>query len=207
MGEEVEWPIWLNVSRETKTQFELLADMVAHWSKRINLVSRSSSATFWERHIFDSAQIYALKPDHCKRWLDLGSGAGFPGLVVAIMAIKSDPEISVTLVESDKRKAVFLREAARQLDLRVHVLDSRIESLPPLEADILSARALAPLSKLCGFANRHLRDGGIALFPKGQSHHGEIVSARKEWDFSLTIHTSMTDSSSVILEMEALKHV
>jgi len=123
------------------------------------------------------------------------------------MARKSDPEISVTLVESDKRKAVFLREAARQLDLRVHVLDSRIESIPPLEADILSARALAPLSKLCGFANRHLRDGGIALFPKGQSHYGEIVSARQEWDFSLTIHTSMTDSSSVILEMEALKHV
>lgn len=207
MAENVDEPHWLNVSRETLRRLEQLAGLVVQWSAKINLVSKASGQDLWKRHILDSAQVYSLKPDCSAHWLDIGSGGGFPGLVVAVLADENCPDLKVTLVESDQRKAVFLREAARQLGLSANIIRARIEDLQPLDADILSARALAPLPILCSYADIHLNKTGVALFQKGQNHVAEVLEARRNWTFTLTTHASRTDPAAVILEMKDLEHV
>jgi 16S rRNA (guanine527-N7)-methyltransferase len=197
----------LAVSRETVDRLLALQSMLTKWNPAINLVSKASLPDAWTRHILDSVQIYALAPRAGDRWVDLGSGGGFPGLVVAILAQEQDPERTVTLVEADQRKATFLRQAAHTLGTPITVLDQRIEELDPLNADVLSARALAPLTKLCAFAVRHMRADGIALFQKGANYRAEIDAAMAEWTFNLTVHPSETDSSAVTLALKAIVHV
>ncbi|MCC6863223.1 MAG: class I SAM-dependent methyltransferase, partial [Rhodobacteraceae bacterium] len=140
-------------------------------------------------------------------WVDLGSGGGFPGLVIAILSRELCPAAKVTLVEADLRKATFLREAIRFLDLTACVITERIEHLSQMNADILSARALAPFNLLCGFADRHLAEGGFALFPKGAGWRSEVEIARKHWNFNLEVCLSKTDSSAVVLKVRGLRHV
>lgn len=200
-------PDWLNVSRETAS---LLADFVAlveKWNPAINLVSKSSIARIWERHLYDSAQIFLHAPKDARHWVDLGSGAGFPGLVVAILAREATPDLRVTLVEADQRKSTFLSQAVRQLGLKVAVLTQRIEAIPPQGADILSARALAPLTDLCHHAHRHLAPNGVALFPKGQQAEDEILHARRVWAFDLIRYPSKTDAGASILAVKNVAHV
>lgn len=197
----------LGVSRETVDRLHALEALLKKWNPAINLVAKSTVADAWDRHILDSAQLYALAPGRVGHWADLGSGGGFPGLVIASLAHELDPDRRITLVESDQRKSTFLREAARQLGLTVTVLADRIESVPSLGADVLSARALAPLPALCGFALRHLSDGGVALFPKGATHQQELAEASRNWQFDVTIHPSETDPASVVLELKAISHV
>lgn len=200
-------PDWLDVSRETSEKLSAFCALVARWTPAINLVAKSTAADMWNRHLLDSAQIFSLLPPDATHWADLGSGGGFPGLVVAILAEQTAPALSVTLVESDRRKSVFLTEAARTLALRVKVVTQRIEDVPPLMADVLSARALAPLPVLCGYAARHLAQGGKAIFQKGAAHAEEIAEARKSWSFDLQVHPSKTDAFAVVLEMKAIGHV
>lgn len=197
----------LNVSRETSERLETYAALLVKWNPAINLVSKSSLADLQTRHFADSAQLFALCPTTARHWVDLGSGGGFPGLVVAILAADVLPDLSVTLVESDARKAAFLATVVRETGILTKVLAERIESLAPLSADVLSARALAPLPQLLAFAERHLAPAGIALFPKGATHRSEIDESLADWRFDLREHPSKTDPLAVILEIEGVSRV
>lgn len=196
-----------NVSRETSERLATYAALLRKWNPAINLVSKSSLADLQTRHFADSAQLFALCPPEAQHWADLGSGGGFPGLVIAILAAEAMPELKVTLVESDVRKAAFLSTVARETGVRASVVAERIESLPPLAADVLSARALAPLPQLLAFAERHLAPNGRALFPKGATHRAELAESLADWRFDLREHPSKTDAQAVILEIEGVSRV
>lgn len=186
------------VSRETRARLETYADLLRKWSPRINLVSRATLSQLWERHFADSAQLFELAGVSRGRWVDLGSGGGFPGAVVAILAAEVAPELSVTLIESDGRKAAFLRSVSRETGVPFTTLDQRIEEAPPQAADVLSARALAPLTVLLGHAQRHLAPDGIALFPKGARHETELAEARRDWRFAVEQLPSRTEPAAAI---------
>lgn len=196
----------LDVSRETNLRLAALVALLTKWNSTINLVSKESVGQIWTRHILDSAQIFRLG-SKASLWADLGSGGGFPGLVVAVLAAEKAPSMQLVLVESDQRKASFLRQAGQALGLSVGVVAERIENIEPLNADIISARALAPLPQLCGFAGRHLAQDGSAIFLKGRSHADELAKAREGWNFSLESHASITDPSAIVLVLKGIVHV
>ena len=196
-----------DVSRETVEKLLTYQALVEKWNPAINLVARSTLGALWDRHFSDSAQVYRLAPSAARRWADLGSGGGFPGLVVAILAAGEGRDLDVTLVESDQRKAVFLQTVARETGIRVTVRAERAESLPPMNVDVLSARALAPLEKLLTFAERHLAPGGCALFPKGASHESELQDAIKTANFSYETTTSTTDPNAVTYKIWGISRV
>jgi 16S rRNA (guanine527-N7)-methyltransferase len=189
----------LTVSRETFGALKELEALVRKWTPAINLVSKNTVPHLWERHIVDSAQVFQLCPTGAETWVDLGSGGGFPGLVIAALAREALPGLHVTLVEADLRKATFLRQAAQALALSVDVRSQRIESLPPLSADVLSARALAPLSALIGYADVHLKPGGVAIFPKGARYLDELAEARSLWSFDVDTQPSLSEGEAAIL--------
>lgn len=195
----------LRVSRETLEKLKLLESLLTKWNRSINLVARSTIADVWSRHILDSAQLFQLGA--FRHWADLGAGAGFPGLVVSVLAAEKVPEARITLVEIDQRKATFLREASRMLGVPVNVVTERIEVLAPLSADVISARALASLSDLLGYAARHMTRDGRAVFPKGAGWRQEIDDARKRWSFDFEQRPSVTDPAAVILTVKAIEHV
>ena len=192
----------MNVSRETSELLEAYVALIRKWTRKINLVAPSTLETIWDRHIADSAQVYDLAPPEAVTWADFGTGAGLPGLVAAILAKRDRPDLIVTLVESDKRKAIFCRTVVRELGLNAEVVAERIENLPPLMADVVSARALAPLDRLLDLTAPHLAPGGIALFPKGADHQSEVDAARATWHFHLDTPASRTDSRAVILKIK-----
>lgn len=195
----------LSVSRETEQRLQRIQSLLEKWNPAINLVSKATIPSAWQRHILDSAQLYAeMDFDH---WADLGSGGGFPGLVIAALAAEKNPSGTIVLVEVDKRKATFLREAVRMLGLRAEVIAERIENLAPLNVDVLSARALAPLPLLCEYALRHLDPGGTALFLKGAGWRDEVSESQRLWAFDYDVVPSETDPSAVILKVKAIKHV
>ncbi len=205
MSRQLDLPCGPNVSRETVERLELFEELVARWTTKINLISKATSGDIWNRHIVDSAQIYHLAPVGFTHWADFGSGGGFPAVVVAAMAAEFSPDARFTMLESDQRKSVFLRTAIRELGLNAEVISKRIDEVSPLEADVISARALASLGKLLLFADLHLSDGGICIFPKGRGAEDEIVDARQDWRFELRQTQSMTDISAQILTIKELK--
>ena len=209
---------WLNtqkfaqiVSRETisawPTVFSAYAEILAKWQKTINLVGPKTLPEVWTRHFLDSAQLAPLVPAGARTLTDLGSGAGFPGLVLAILL----PQLSVRLVESDARKAAFLAEAARatlgpdQAKARVMILRARAEDLDPAPQDVVTARALAPLERLLGWAAPCLSDGTISLFPKGEDAASELTVAAKGWTMNIVRHSSLTDPRATILELSHVR--
>lgn len=193
-----------DVSRETLDHLEAYAALVRKWNPKINLVSKASLPDLWERHIVDSVQTVRI-PNCNGHWVDLGSGGGFPGIVAAILGIGQ--EAHFTLVESDQRKSAFLRTVIRELKLNAKVETARIEEIASLEADILSARALSDLDQLLGFAERHLKPGGSALFPKGAKWREEVAQAKRNWAFTLTPIPSKTDPEAAILKIEDIERV
>jgi 16S rRNA (guanine527-N7)-methyltransferase len=196
-----------DVSRETSERFEHFADLVRKWNPWINLVAKSTLDELHVRHIADSAQIYALSPK-AEHWVDLGSGAGFPGLICAILADEQGVKTRFTLVESDRRKATFLRTAVRELGLTTtRIVADRVESVQPLGADVLSARALADLDALLAYAKPHLKPSGVALFPKGARWKDEVDAARQRWSFRLDHYSSRTHPEAVILKIGEVSHV
>jgi len=197
----------VDVSRETLDRLIAYEALLRKWNAAINLVSPQTLSQVWTRHFLDSAQIFALGPETARHWADLGSGGGFPGLVIAVLAAEKRPDLAVTLVESDRRKSAFLMTAARELCVSVTVKSERIEVLAPLQADILSARALAPLTDLLGFAERHLAPGGTCLFPKGARWREELAQACERWSFHHNPHPSETESEAVILQIDGVKRV
>lgn len=197
----------IDVSRETLDRLELYAELLEKWNPTINLVSKATINEIWTRHFLDSAQLCDLVTREIHHWADLGAGGGFPGLVVAVLLKERSPETKMTLVESDKRKATFLRTAVRELAVNTDVVSERIEGLTPLNADVLSARALAPLVKLCEFAERHLAPSGVALFPKGANHAEELKEALASWTFKSQEFPSKTNLNAVILKLGDIARV
>lgn len=204
--EEAKAALAARVSRETLDRLETFAQALVKWQKAINLVSPTTLPQLWLRHILDSAQVFDQVPEAATRWIDFGSGGGFPGLVCAAIAAEKRPDLKITLVESDARKGAFLREAARQMGVNVEVLTRRIEDVSPSNSDIVSARALAPLNTLCAYALPHLSPGGICLFQKGARHAEELETARQDWQMDVTTIPSVTDLDAVLLKVENLRH-
>ncbi|AJE44927.1 16S rRNA (guanine(527)-N(7))-methyltransferase RsmG [Celeribacter indicus] len=197
----------MDVSRETLEQLEQYHRLLRKWTPAINLVAKSTMEDVWDRHFVDSAQVFGLVPRHEALWVDLGSGGGFPGLVCAVLARELSPETRFVLVESDMRKATFLRTVARELALEAEVICDRVEKVPPLGAEILSARALAPLPKLLDYAARHLGPAGIAVFLKGESFREEICKAQDDWRFAYEEIRSQTDEAAMILRIGDIERV
>lgn len=203
MSDDENW----NVSRETLERLKTYEALLKQWNPKINLVSRATLDDAWGRHFQDSIQIERLIPQQTRSLADLGSGGGFPGLVLAILFAETRPEARVTLIESDQRKCTFLRTVLRETGVSARVLPERIEKVAPLGADVLTARALAPLSQLLGFAERHLRPGGHAFFPKGARFRAEIEEALATWAFSREEIVSETSPEAVILKIGDIARV
>lgn len=193
-----------NVSRETKAQLELFVDLVKKWTPKVNLISKNSVPEIWTRHVEDSIQVAGLARDTTK-WLDIGSGAGFPGLVVSICLKGAKQHCKMTLIESDQRKCAFLRTVVRELDLDVSVIGRRIEEHPPQIATVMSARALAPLSRLFEYADLHLGPQGVGIFHKGATWQKELAEASEAWSFQHDVITSRTDQGAAILVIKDIK--
>jgi len=190
----------LAVSRETVDRLQVYADLLTKWQARINLVGPETIPSLWQRHFLDSAQLFPLVPQSVHRLVDMGSGAGFPGLVLALLGAPD-----VHLIESDARKCAFLREAARVTATPVTIHNARIEQVAPLGAGLVTGRALAPLGKLLSWAERHLAPHGSCLFLKGQGAEDELTRAAKEWIFTLDRVTSRTDPAGSILYLREVR--
>ncbi|MCA0908118.1 16S rRNA (guanine(527)-N(7))-methyltransferase RsmG [Ruegeria marisrubri] len=193
----------LNVSRETFERLVIYVDLVKRWNPKINLVSKNSLGHIWDRHILDSVQVYRCA-DRFDTWADLGSGGGFPGMVCAIIAAEENPGAAFNMIESDQRKSAFLRSVARECGIKCTVTSKRIESVDPLAANIVSARALADLRTLLSFCDRHLHTNGTALLPKGANWKKELEDAREEWNFKAEAITSLTEPQAVILKINGV---
>lgn len=191
------------VSRETRGRLEVYADLLRKWQPKINLIAPSTLPDLWARHFEDSAQLLPLVPAGTKRIADMGSGGGFPGLVLAILT-----GIETHLIESDSRKGAFLREAARLTDAPVTLHTKRLEAMPSLGADLITARALAPLTELLGHAARiGAASGWRGLFLKGESWQNEVAAAQQTYAFTLAETPSRTHPSAMILSIKDVHHV
>ena len=195
----------MNVSRDTQERLDIYLELLRKWSPKINLVSPASLKDAARRHFDDSLQIASLTPEGAKSWIDMGSGGGFPGAVVAIALAGSGLEI--TLIESDQRKAAFLRTVSRETKTPFKVIAQRIEDVPAMNCNVVSARALAPLADLLEYAEPHLVPNGKALFMKGGSWRNEVRDAQKTWRFTCDAHTSMTNPDAAVLEIGGLSRV
>ncbi len=189
------------VSRETIERLETYADLIVKWNKVINLVAKSTIDDLWTRHFVESAEAFRVSRVQCGNWTDLGTGGGFPGMVVAIMAKDLAPDVLVTCMESDIRKCEFLRTVSRSTGVKVNILSRRIEESPPQNASVVSARALAPLPKLLGYVERHMANDGVAILLKGENWQTEVDLALENWTFSIEKSQSLTHPDSVILKI------
>ncbi len=194
-----------DVSRETVDNLFEFEALFRKWSKAINLASPSTLDQLWDRHILDSAQLFNLAPV-AKNWLDLGSGGGFPGVILAIL-LKERPEGRIDLVESNGKKAAFLRTAIGQFSAPGTVYAARIDAVWSKIAtpDIITARALASLNDLFTLAEPWLAAGATALFQKGRDYRREIDESRDGWTFDLLEHASVVDKDSVVLQISNLR--
>lgn len=189
-----------HVSRET---LGLYCEGIRAWNQRINLISASDLANLETRHIDDCLRVVRHLPQGANRVLDMGSGAGLPGLIVAI-ALRS---VEVVLVESDSRKAAFLTAMRRKLGLDVTVLNERIEDTPSQAADVITARALAPLKTLLDLGFRHRTDGATFLFLKGRTWRQEVEEARSAWRFDLEVIDDRSDGSGPLLKLRDVEPI
>ncbi|MEH6404837.1 MAG: 16S rRNA (guanine(527)-N(7))-methyltransferase RsmG [Sneathiella sp.] len=186
-----------DVSRETLEKLEIYAALLEKWQKAVNLVSKSTIPDLWNRHMLDSFQILKFADAKAGTWIDLGSGAGFPAIVVAIAS-----DFDVHVVESDMKKCLFMREVSRETSAPITVHNSRIEAVEPFKADVISARALAPLDKLLGYAIPFANEKTEFLFLKGQDVDGELTNAAKCWSMEPIKHQSLSSSEGCILKIK-----
>jgi 16S rRNA (guanine527-N7)-methyltransferase len=185
------------VSRETLTRLEAYASLLVSWSSRLNLIGRSTLGDLWRRHMLDSAQLLPLIPPGARSLVDLGSGAGFPGLALAILGVAG-----VELVEADNRKAAFLREAARVSAAPVTIRGCRIEAVPPRPVDVLAARGCAPLDRLLALGERFIGPRTTCLFLKGTRVEEELTAAGKAWTMTVERHPSRADPGGSVLKLQ-----
>jgi 16S rRNA (guanine527-N7)-methyltransferase len=187
------------VSRETLARLDAYAALLTQWNERINLVGSDSLHDVWRRHFLDSAQLLPLVPKDARNLIDLGSGAGFPGLVLAILGVPG-----VELVEADSRKCAFLREAARLTRAPVAIHNMRVERLSPRPVDVVTARGFAPLDRLLLLAERFIAPRTRCLFLKGERAEEELTGARRAWTMTASLHPSRSDARGVILSLEQI---
>jgi 16S rRNA (guanine527-N7)-methyltransferase len=191
-----------DVSRETLDRLRAYMDMLLRWNRTINLIARADESQIWDRHIADSLDLLPLLPAEFSHAIDLGSGGGLPGLVLAIATGRP-----FHLVESDQRKAAFLREAARATAAPATVHAVRIEALKLPPAPLITARALAPLPKLIAWAAPFLAPGGVCIFPKGRSAEDELTAAALQWHMRVRKTPSRSDPAALILSISEIARV
>jgi 16S rRNA (guanine527-N7)-methyltransferase len=196
----------VSVSRETETRLDRFVELLMEWQSKTNLTALSTLPHLWTRHIADSLQLLALAPS-AKVWVDLGSGGGFPGVVLAC-ALAETPGVRVHLIERNARKAAFLREALRVTSapglVHAAAIEDTVDSIPhPI--DCVTARALAPLHQLLGFAEPLVRRGARALFLKGQDVEAELTEATKYWNIVPRLHPSLTSGQGWIVELDRIE--
>ena len=194
----------LNVSRETLSGFYEYKTLLYKWNEKINLVSKHTLIDIWERHFLDSGQIIINVEASGKRWVDVGSGAGFPGLVVALLLRDRKVDCDLVLVEKHPKKVFFLKEVIRRLNLSVEVVNDNIYTLEPLNADILTARAFSELNNLMEIAFRHRKKEGICLFLKGENYKIELDKTLNNWFFDYDIVGSLSSSSGNIIRVKKI---
>ena len=197
----------LDVSRETLDALKYFEDLVVLWNPAINLISNSSVSDLWSRHIVDSAQLFLFTLPDEGLWLDVGSGGGFPGIVVSIVAKELAPSLRVVLVESDNRKCVFLRTVVRELGLSVKVINDRIENVKLDDVVYLSARALRNLNSLLFIVENNVSRETVCVFPKGRSYKKELVESQKNWKFDFNLIDSNTSEDSKVIVLKGLERV
>jgi 16S rRNA (guanine527-N7)-methyltransferase len=190
------------VSRETLDRLDAYVALLTKWQRRINLVARASLGDVWRRHLLDSAQLAEYLPAAPARVVDLGSGAGFPGLVLAIVTGHG-----VELIESDGRKCAFLTAVATETGARVTIHQTRIEAMPRRPADVITARACAPLSRLLGYAERFKGPDTVCLFQKGARVDEELTEAAKTWMMDVRHYPSQTDPQGTLLSFRDFARV
>ncbi len=186
------------VSRETIHRLERYEALLREWQEKINLVGPATLADIWGRHFFDSAQLTELIPPEAKTFVDLGSGAGFPGVVLAIL-LSDRPGLKIRLVEATAKKCRFLEEVVSATQAPAEIVNARAEGLPASPADVVTARACAPLVELLAYAKKFTKKGSICLFPKGKTVDVELTGAARVWRINYTKVESRTDPSSTIL--------
>ena len=194
-----------DVSRETTARLALHLDLVRRWQTRMNLVGPRDLADPWRRHVLDSAQLARFIPAGAARIVDLGSGAGFPGLVLALLGGDAGPRVD--LIESNRRKAAFLDMAIRETGARARAVCARIESRPVPPAPAVTARACAPLARLLAWARPLLAEDGVAILPKGRRVEAELTAARRDWKMTAVRHPSLSDPGGAILTVRAFEPV
>jgi len=192
----------LGVSRETLARLDVFAELLLRWTVRINLISARDAPLLWDRHIADSLQLLPLLPPGVDRAIDLGSGGGFPGLILAIAS-----GLPFELIESDQRKSAFLREAARETGAPATVRTERIEASRAAPAPLITARALAPLDRLLPLAVPLLQPGGTILLLKGVGAAAELTQASAQWHMQAERLPSRTDPSATILNITGIQRV
>lgn len=206
MRDEASARAWVRVEfdvpRETMDRLDRFSALLREENERQNLVSRPSLAALWQRHFADSAQLLRFAPAPEATWVDLGTGAGFPGLIVA--ALHGGP---VTLVEERKLRVDFLRRAAELLDLgdRVEVIGSKVERVPRRTFDVISARAFAPLPRLLELGTSFSTNKTRWVLPKGRSAQSELEAAESSWQGSFHLEPSLTDAEAAIIVAEGVK--
>jgi len=191
------------VSCETMERLDAYVALLQKWSNAINLLGPIETEHLWERHISDCGQLIAHIPQHARTWLDIGTGAGLPGLVLAILADIPYPNLAFTLLDADMRKAAFLREAGRQTGTNVEVLSERTENAVPRAYDVVSARAFAPLRRLLGHVDLVAPGSGTLLLLKGRNVEKEIDDAGQEWEIEASLLPSLTDPEGRILTISS----
>jgi 16S rRNA (guanine527-N7)-methyltransferase len=195
----------VDVSHETLARLKAYVALLADWNARHNLVSEKSLEEVWQRHVLDSAQLIRFVPESAKNLVDLGSGAGFPGLVLSAM-LREKPGFRAVLYESISKKCRFLEAAAACMELNVEVRNARMEAAKPEPFDLVTARACATLSKLLGYARPFQIPNTTNLFLKGQNVEAELTESGTSWKMEVQRHASLTDPSGVILEIRNLRH-
>ena len=194
----------LNVSRETLKGFYEYKTLLSKWNEKINLVSKNTLVDIWERHFLDSGQIIKHVEASGKRWVDVGSGAGFPGLVVALLLRDRKVECNLVLVEKNPKKGFFLNEVIRKLNLNVEVVNDNIYTLEPLNADILTARAFSELNNLIEISFRHRKKEGLCLFLKGENYRFELDKTLNYWFFDYDVVDSLSSPSGKIIRVKKI---
>jgi 16S rRNA (guanine527-N7)-methyltransferase len=189
----------LDVSRETLERLSVYLELLRRWQNAINLVGAATLADPWRRHVLDSAQLAARIPAGSTSVVDLGSGAGFPGMVLALLGVPG-----VHLIEADRRKAQFLREVARETEASVVVRAERIEQMSGWLVDVITARALAPLPRLLELAERFLASDSVCLFLKGRSGARELTDARVNWHMVSEIFPSLSEPTGMVLQLRGV---
>lgn len=188
-----------NVSRETFEKLKSYNQTLVEWQKKFNLVSKSSMENAWSRHFEDSAQLFEYIPENAKSLIDFGSGAGFPAMVIAIIAGEKTPYLNVVMVESIRKKTLFLNAVANVTKTPVTIINDRIENIPLQNFDVITSRAMASLKELLEYAYKFCHKNTVCIFPKGKKYASELSEAHKFWRFKCRVVQSIVSEEGKIL--------